>query len=203
MWERNGAEEVDLVQSTLSFTADANDPQGFTYALTADATAFPITPGSGTSSTQTLPIDDEANVSVTLPWTFSFHAVDYDTIFVSDDGYISFVDESAIYPGASGWNLYHNPRIAPLWADYDPTQAGTITYDVFADHVAITWAGMQIYNAGQGANDFQLVLHQNGNIEMTWLTVDSVSLLPSWVAGFVTMVGANIGQPPAETDLSQ
>ena len=200
MWESSGTMEVDMVQTTLSFTADASDTQGFTYTSAPAVTSYPITPGSGAVSTQDLAVEDEGNVAVTLPWAFSFHGIDYNTIYVSDDGYISFVDESAIYPGAGGWNLYHNPRIAALWADYDPSQGGTITYDVFNDHVVITWDGLQMYNAGSGSNEFQLVLHSNGNIDMTWLAVDPLSNLPSWVEGFVTMVGANIGLPPAETD---
>jgi hypothetical protein len=202
MWERNGTEEFDMTNTTLAFTVDASDTQGFTYAVTGSATTYPYTPGDGDQSTQDLAVDDESNVEVTLPWTFNFEGTDYDTIYVSDDGYISFVDEAAVYPGPGGWNLYHNPRIAVLWADYDPSQGGTITYDEYSDHIVITWDAMLMYNTTQGSNQFQLVLHQNGNIEMHWLTVDPISVLPSWVSGFVTMVGANIGQPPAETDFA-
>jgi hypothetical protein len=191
------AEVVDLAGYSIHFTVDGTDPQGYTWEATplANPTAYPIAPGAGT-----LTIADEANSLVQLGFSFPFQGQSFTAAYVTDDGYISFVNEKAQYPGPGGWNVYQAPRIAPLWADYDPAEGGTVTADKYADHVVFTWDGVKLYSAGVTPNRFQLVLWDSGDVTMSWLQIDTLDNLPSHISGFVAMVGARIGQPPVQTD---
>ena len=201
-WNRTGDAEFDLEGKTLSFTVDAENTQGFSYAVTEDVTTFPVEAGTS-DTTEDLVVEDDKNVEKTLPFTFTFQGEEFTTIYIMDNGYISFEKEEGVYPGPNAWNIYIKPRIGALWTDIYPPDGGKIVYDVFTDKVAITWDGVKNYGSAddtENVNKFQLVLNSNGNVDMTWLDVAPLSTLPSNVSGYVTLIGAVIGLPPAVTD---
>jgi len=204
LWERDGtSSEFDLVGQSLTFTADTST-QG--YAVVAAAqTGWLYTPGSGSVSTATLTLDASDNsvgVPIDLPFAggFPFQGNNPSRIYVVDNGYVSLTNEGGWMPGPTGWNVYQFARIGPLWTDLDPT-TGTVTYDVYPTYVVITWDGLLFNSAAATVpNQAQLVLHENGDIEMTWLAVDAVANQPLYTEGIVTIVGAELGTPPTESN---
>ncbi|MFH2008396.1 MAG: PPC domain-containing protein [bacterium] len=200
LWNRDGSDgEFDLVDQILRFTVNAGNARGYDATRIAGG-AWIDAPGSSGASSITLAVADYDNEPVDLPFAFPFQGTDYNRIYVTDNGYVSFTNEAGWMPGPNGWNVYQFARIAPLWTELDPS-TGTITYDAWADRVAITWNGLQTSNGTVG-NQFQVVMYANGNIEMTWLTVEAVANQPTMTEGMVTMVGADIGTPPAPSDFS-
>lgn len=130
---------------------------------------------------------------------FPFFGVDYDTIYVGTNGYITFTkgDTSArISPAALASEL---PRIAPLWADLDVNDSGNIYYNRLEGRHMITWDG-----AGQpsyaGVSTFQAVLYDDGRIEFVYRKVKAqaslVGLSPGRFEGDSQPV--DLSHPPEE-----
>jgi hypothetical protein len=201
LWERDSTSQFDLVGQALTFTADTT-AQGYTVTNAAQS-GWLYTPGTGSVSTATIVLDASNNSvgeRVDLPWAFPFDGTTHDFIYVIDNGYVSFINEGGWMPGPNGWNVYQFPRIGPLWTDLDPT-TGTVTYDNFGTYVVVTWDGL-LFNDPTATvpNQAQLVLHQNGDIQMTWVAVGTLANQPLWTEGVVTIVGAEVGTPPAESN---
>ncbi len=201
LWERDGGVEFDLVGQKLTFTADGST-QGYTFDAT-DQSGWLYTPGTGSASTVSVSLtDDDAGQNIGLPFDFPFDGTTHRDLYVIDNGLISFINEAGFVPGPNGWNVYQFARIGPLWTDLDPA-VGTVTFDSFGTYVVITWDGLFFdTTAASVANQFQLVLHQNGDIEMTWLAVGNVINQATRTEGMVTIVGAEVGTPPTESNFN-
>lgn len=203
LWERDGGVEFDMEGYALGFTADTST-QGYTVDATAQATWL-YTPGDGSVSTAVLTLDASDNTvgyRLDLPFTggFPFQGNNVNRIYVIDNGYVSLTNEGGWMPGPTGWNVYQFARIGPLWTDLDPT-TGTIIYDVYPTFVVITWDGLMLGSTTASTpNQFQLALHENGNIQMNWIAVDAVANQPLHTEGMVTIVGAEVGVPPTESN---
>ncbi len=200
LWERDGASgEFDMVGQALTFTADTS-AQGYTFASAAQGDWL-YAPGTGSASTMTISLNNnDVGELVGLPFAFPFDGTTHNFVYVIDNGYVSFINEGGWMPGPNGWNVYQFPRIGPLWTDLDPA-TGTITFDSFGTYVVITWDGLPLDSASASTpNQFQLVLHQNGDIQMYWKAVDAVANQPTNTEGMVTLVGAEIGLPPPESN---
>lgn len=107
---------------------------------------------------------------------FPFYGVSYDTFFVGTNGYVTFTrgDTSArISPSALATEL---PRIAPLWADLEVSESGSIYYRRLQDGYLFTWN-----KAGQPSNDgastFQAVLYDDGRIAFVYKKVKAQAAL--------------------------
>lgn len=101
---------------------------------------------------------------------FPFFGVNYDTIYIGTNGYITFPqgDTSArISPSALASEL---PRIAPLWADLEFNDSGSIYFNRLEGRYLITWAG-----GGQpsydGVSTFQTALYDDGRIAFVYKKV--------------------------------
>ena len=80
---------------------------------------------SGTPVTLTPP-DNDPPTRVPLPWPFPFHGVDRNEMWISDNGWISFVDpgaDSAPVAGTLPSTLTPQAMIAPFWSDLDCSNA--------------------------------------------------------------------------------
>ena len=79
---------------------------------------------------------DEAVAPLALPFTFRWYGVDYDTLFLSTNGWFSFEP----YPGDAYW-VYHplpytsepKPIIAAWWEDFTTEYTGFIYYYISVD----------------------------------------------------------------------
>ena len=107
---------------------------------------------------------------------FPFFGLGYDRIFVGTNGYITFTQgDIGALPSASAFSS-QLPRIAPLWADLDPSAAGGIYFSELPGRTVITW---QAVGQAQfpGLSTFQVVLHDDGRIAMIYKKVAARSSL--------------------------
>ena len=130
----------------------------------AYAFAAPILAGFDASS---LPRrDDVVSGPVALGFIANFYGASYPTIYVSNNGFVSFdAPRLDFSPTGLGLDYAGQPVIAPFMADVDTRAAGSgfVQYGtgVYSGHVAfgVTWPGVGYFQlAADRLNTFQLVL---------------------------------------------
>ncbi len=130
---------------------------------------------------------------------FPFFGVNYDTIYIGTNGYITFTqgDTSArISPSALASEL---PRIAPLWADLEFNDSGSIYFNLLEGRYLITWVG-----GGQpsydGVSTFQAALYDDGRIAFVYKKVKVHAALVGISPGHSTAdpQPVDFADPPAE-----
>lgn len=111
--------------------------------------------------------DDDA-APVDLPFRFPFFGRDHSRVFVHSDGTLTFgePDVAASERGVSRL-LAGPPRIAPFFADLDPSRGGTVTASLGADRAVFLWT--DVPGRGQvNRNTFQVTLLPAGTIDFVY-----------------------------------
>jgi hypothetical protein len=121
----------------------------------------PLYGGAGTR----LAIDDNLHgVLLKLPFTFNYYGVPYDSIRVSDNGWIAF-DTEWVYD-IRNWRLPDNwgpaSQVCPFWDNLDPSVAGSdgfyAWYDAVNHQQVIEWSRLRNYGStgeeSSGCDDF-------------------------------------------------
>ena len=130
---------------------------------------------------------------------FPFYGINYDTIYVGTNGYITFTQGDTTFrlsPTVLASNL---PRIAPLWADLEVVNSGSIFYNRLDGHHLITWEG-----AGQpayaGLSTFQAQLYDDGRIAFAYRKVKAHAALAGISPGgsAADPQPVDFSNPPAE-----
>jgi len=120
------------------------------------------------SSGTELFLADNGYTQTDLPYNFTYYDVGYITIYISSNGYLSFIDTT---PGdTSGTIPRKNPvkfrySVAPYWTDLDPSIGAGHIY--IANYTSTTWIISWVdvnITAGGIAGSFQVILKQNGDI---------------------------------------
>ena len=141
-------------------------PSGFT--ITGDALA------AGTTVEEAgLPIDigDDDFAVVELPFPFPYYGGEYTRGFVHSDGNFTFVQaDASVAPRSYSRAVTGPPRIAPFFADLDPSRSGRVRMAVVGDRVLLTWYEVPLWTGtGTGiAQTFQLALESDGKIEFRY-----------------------------------
>lgn len=149
----------------------------------------PVAEASG----EVLLLGDDDSRLVTLPFAFPFFGRTYTSLFVNSDGNLTFGAADRESTARSlGRLLAGPPRIAPLFADFDPSTAGRVTFAASADSAAITWIDVPQYDQ-KDRNTFQVVLSRDGRIAFAYdkgvsATIDEgvVGIAPGAETGGVT-----------------
>lgn len=110
--------------------------------------------------------DDSSTGSVTLPFTINFYGTDYSSLYVNNNGNVTFNAAQSTYtPYGLGSSYGGQPIIAPFFADVDTRGSGSglTSYGTgnYAGHDAfgVTWPGVGYYYYGTDKlNTFQLIL---------------------------------------------
>lgn len=141
----------------------------------AESTAYaPDAAGSGTLASVVLSLADDSFASVSLPFPFTFYEGVHTTLFVSSNGYLSFVEGSAVtvpppIPDPSPPNNF----IAAWWEDLDPSAgAAAVRYDAYVDRVAVTFSDVEHAGGGNPVT-FQVKLFADRTIEMHYTAAPS------------------------------
>lgn len=138
--------------------------------------------GAGTK----LPLGDNQEAIVDLPFSFTYYGTAYDRIAVSDNGWVSF--DTSNYYDWYNWhmpNVYGNAsQIAPFWDNLDPTKKrwevgiadGVYTWFDSTNHrFVVEWSRLPNYNPTFDAlQTFELILedpefHPTGSGNGTFL----------------------------------
>lgn len=131
--------------------------------------ASPVVAGFAQSS---LPrADDIASTRVALGFSVAFYGTTYDSLYVSNNGYVSFTAAQTDFtPYGLGAGYAGQPIIAPFFADVDtrPAASGVVQYGTGFDAgraaFGVTWPGVGYFQlAADRLNTFQLVLVARGD----------------------------------------
>jgi hypothetical protein len=126
---------------------------------------FDSTPGT------MLTLGDNDFTSVNIPFSFQFYNRDQTSVFVNSNGNLTFGQGSRDRIPSIG---FPPARIAPFWADLDPSRGGSVTARTAADRLVITWTNVP--EVGTGAlNTFQVILFSNNRIVVNLSDVQSKS----------------------------
>ena len=191
---------------------------GQNYVVVPGAATF-VTPTSpsltagayGSSSSTSW--DDALSTPITLPFTFPFPGGSTTDITISSNGSCfleAVVDNTFEVCGASYGSILpfrDGPaRIAAFYVDLDPTQGGTIHYDVDPANqfVRVTWNQCVEWTAvlnPASLNTMQLTLFANGNVDLVTgpLSNQGISAGNDAIMGFTPGNGARL---PAAVDIT-
>jgi hypothetical protein len=138
--------------------------------LGAQAIAGAVAPGF--DSTQLPANDDGSSSIITLPFSVNFYGTTYDSLFVNNNGNLTFNSASGTYtPFGVGAGYTGQPIIAGFFADVDTrgagsglTSWGTGTFDGH-DAFGATWPAVGYYNSQTDKlNTFQIILVNRSDV---------------------------------------
>jgi hypothetical protein len=170
------ANPLDLADVAVRFTSNpsggydaAHAPYGFHQPL-GDPVAL---------------TDDDTRETM-LPFGFTFFHQQYDRVFVNSDGNLTFTEaDTASTERSVSRFLAGPPRIAPLFADLDPSTDGRVFVFGDARRFSVTWCGVREYDRPETAT-MQVTLLSDGRIEFH-------------VSGQTTVRHAVVGASPGRT----
>ncbi len=179
---------IDLQGYTITFVPDSSVPEGYTWTTAQDATDYLVPPGTGdVSTTLTLSDDDAATYPLSLMGNFNFYGTDYDTIYVSSNGYVTFdAESSSIYNHVSSDAtdfMSRGPGLAVLGMDLNPSSSGTVTVDEFSDKVVITYDQVPKFSTSTDQS-VQLILQADGTIVYAYKTIEYLQGLVAFTSGW-------------------
>jgi hypothetical protein len=109
--------------------------------------------------------DDDAS-DVTLPFAFPYFSQRYDHVFVNSDGNLTLASsDTASTERSVGRFLSGPPRIAPFFADLDPSRSGSVLAYSDPDLLTVTWCAVPEFGLTTTAT-VQATLLRNGAIEL-------------------------------------
>ena len=136
-----------------------------------------VAPPAGTA----LAITDDATLPYTLPWAFPWFAASYPTLYVSDNGALTFTNPGfgINYFNACLPDPFGGVDIAIYWDDLQPTSAFGGGGDVHVwndttsgnDRVIVSWEDIY-YFGGTDGGTFQVHLYPSGSVELHWTDTD-------------------------------
>lgn len=123
-------------------------------------------------------LGDDESVRIDLSFTIRFFGGRYEELWINSDGNVTFGEaDTALGPRDLDRFLGGPPRIAPLFADLDPSQTSGQAGIFFADlgnGVQITWRDVPEFGTGN-RNTVQLKIFRNGRIVLTYGTIEAAS----------------------------
>ena len=171
------ANPFDLANAGVRF-----EPAGDGYNITTTGAAFRGTLGRAVTLG-----DDDSTPAQTLAFPFQFYGRRVTSLFINSDGNLTFEEADKASTARSLQRLASGaPRIAPFFADLDPSVGGRMFVDATADAMTITWCAVPGFGQVETVT-VQTVLFPTGVIEFrygfTTLGDGIVALSPGRVDG--------------------
>jgi hypothetical protein len=108
---------------------------------------------------------DDDSRDIALPFTFTFFGKSYDRVFLNSDGNLTFGEGDVDTSARSVSRLLTGvPRIAPFFADLDPSSGGRILTSAGADAFVATWCAVPEFD-GPSTATVQVSVLRDGAIE--------------------------------------
>src|SRR5688572_19554912 len=167
---------LDLADAAVRFTSNASG--GYD--------AGPASYGFYQPLGDALTLTDDDTRELPLPFAFTFFNQTYDRVFVNSDGNLTFTEpDTASTERSVSRFLTGPPRLAPLFADLDPSTGGQVLAFGDRDRFSITWCGVREYDRPEAAT-MQVTLLSDGRVEFH-------------VSGQTTIRQAVVGASPGRT----
>ena len=127
----------DLVNKGLRFS-----PGTASFAVSSISGEFRQRLGSE------LTLGDDDSVAQTIEFPFDFYGKRFTSLFVNSDGNLTFEepDNASTERGATRLSS-GAPRIAPFFADLDPSAGGGVFVDSTADALTVTWCAVPAFDS--------------------------------------------------------
>jgi len=160
----------DLRSTGLRFTRN-----GSSYTLSHIDGNFRATLGNRVT------LGDDDSAGVTIPFSFQFYGNAQTAAFVNSDGNITFGEEDHSSTDRNVARLLTGPpRVAPFFADLDPTSGnGKVFVNAASDQYTVTWCGVRGFDS-QRTVTTQTTLFPDGSVEFKY--GDSINLTDAVVA---------------------
>lgn len=163
--DRNGDLIIPANRFDLAHVGIRFDPDGAGYAVTGTGAAFRGQLGRRLSLS-----DDESSTSQPIAFPFQFYGRAFTSLFVNSDGNLTFGEgDSASTTRGLDRLASGAPRIAPFFADLDPSASGRIFIDTAPDALTITWCAVPGFEKPDTIT-VQAVLFPNHAIEFRFGT---------------------------------
>jgi len=147
--------------------------------------------------------DDEGYAAVSLPFAFPFYGQRYTTIYIDANGQVGFSPFSTptftgtvTIPSAG----YPNHRIAAFYADLNlgmvgPSGGGAVYvyHDTASRRFIIEWKDAQRYGGLGLAGTWEVMLYENGDILIQYLTVSGTLSYPVGIENLDGSAGLSYG----------
>jgi len=136
-------------------------PNGSGYTISKVDATFRSTLGSRVS------LGDDDSAAMTVPLSFPFYGTGQTSAFINSDGNITFGEADS---SSSDRNLARlltgPPRVAPFFADLDPTQGTSkIFVNAASDQFTVTWCNVRGFDSTKVAT-VQATMLPDGSVEI-------------------------------------
>jgi hypothetical protein len=118
-----------------------------------------------------------------VAFSFNFYGSQQSAAFVNSDGNITFGEwDTAITQRSVSRLLSGAPRIAPFFADLDPSAGGTVYIRSATDAFTVTWCAVRVFDSPRQVT-LQTSFFPDGTIEMKyagappWSAVDGIAAI--------------------------
>jgi len=136
-------------------------------ACTEPISSLPEPPSTG--NTVSLSDDDYEEISFATP--VSFYGEDYNSMFISSNGRITFDAGSTDYTESMSDHFGHT-GVSLVFDDLNPSNGGTIRFAELLSKAVVTFYDVPEYS-NTGSNTFQCEFFFDGVIRCSWLGIDS------------------------------
>src|SRR4029077_1247575 len=111
-------------------------------------------------------LGDDDSASIGIPFQFPFYGTPQTSAFVNSDGNITFGEEDKASTDRNVARVLTGPpRVAPFFADLDPTQGtGKIFVNAAADQFTVTWCSVRGFDSTR-TTTVQATLLPDGSVE--------------------------------------
>jgi hypothetical protein len=178
----------NLSSKGITFTTAA----GFTrYRFEVVDSSFDELASSGGAQ---LELDDDDSQRVDLPFAFPFFGRTWTEVWINSDGNVTF-GEGDSQPVTKTIGLLSGgpPRIAPVFADLDPSRTvGGVRFYADPTKAIVTWFEVPEFGVSSRTNTMQLRIFPDGRIEMAYPSVSVgngvTGISPGGAAGTTELV---------------
>lgn len=143
-------------------------PNGLELTQAHDVTISAVQCGTHPNSG---PNVDDGFVQATLVNPFTFYGTSQTSIFMNDNGNLTFGTGDTDFSATEAEMLANQPRIAPCWGDFDSGSGGNLTFGESSGVFSATWANVPMF-ASNDQNTFCASLDSaTGVITLTYQQV--------------------------------
>ena len=195
--------DIAVIQDTgdLILPANVYDVRNIGLRFTRSGSSYTLSRIDGTFRAtlgNRVTLEDDDSAAVGIPFPFPFYGVATTTAFVNSDGNITFgeADQASTERNVARL-LTGPPRVAPFFADLDPTTgSGRIFVNAAPDAYTVTWCNVRGFDSPRLVTA-QATLLPDGSVEMKYSDainiVDAVVGISPGHTGEVALVDLSSG----------
>jgi hypothetical protein len=160
---------LDLEGLTLTLTPN-NGVEGYNATIEPLAGGvLPFEPTDGVQSDASNNDDTHAQFTLADGKSVMIYDESYTSFWISPNGYIT-TDSSSDYTESFD-DHFDDPQVSALFDDLNPSSSGSVYVQQLADRLIVSWDSVTEYFQSN-TNTFQIELHFDGTIVMSWESID-------------------------------